>query len=160
LFKLAVSLLAAACVTPALACGSSPAAPQPPPPVVSSTTPLNLSGPWSGTGSDIKGGERLSWTLTQTGSQISGPVQMTPMADDGSCASCHKLKKGSVAGTIAGNRLMLQLTFPSGGDDATPLCSFRMDAEATDVTSTAIAARYSVDDTCEGLFSGTFLLAR
>jgi hypothetical protein len=149
--------LATALAATAAGCSSSPAAPQGPPAV---SLPINLAGAWSGTGSDAKGAERLSWTLTQAGSDVAGPVQMTPLNQDGSCASCHKLKKGTVAGTLSGTKLMLKLSFPAGGDDVTPLCSFLMDAEAADVTTNQITGTYRVEDTCEGRFSGTFVLSR
>jgi hypothetical protein len=69
-------------------------------------------------------------------------------------------KKGTVTGTLSGTKLTMKMTFTAGGDDETPLCSIRIEAEAPEVTGSLISATYNVDDTCEGLFSGTFALAR
>jgi hypothetical protein len=68
-------------------------------------------------------------------------------------------KKGTVTGTLSGTKLTMKMTFTAGGDDETPLCSIRIEAEAPEVTGSLISATYNVD-TCEGLFSGTFALAR
>ena len=156
----AATLLGATLLSTAIGCGSSPTAPQQQP---SSTSPgaLSLAGTWSGTGSDPHGPETLTWTLTQVGSAVSGPVQMAPRFLDGSCGSCHKDKKGTVTGTLSGTTLKLTLTFPAGGDVVTPMCAISFEAEAAGVTGARIAATYRGTDSCEDPFSGgTFEMAR
>ena len=158
--RCAAPLLAATLFFTAIGCGSSPTAPQQPP---SSTPPesLNLAGTWNGTGSDPHGPETLTWTLTQVGSAVSGPVQMAPRFLDGSCGSCHKDKKGTVAGTLSGTTLKLTLTFPAGGDVVTPMCAISFEAEAAAVTGARISATYHGTDSCEDPFTGgTFEMAR
>jgi len=92
---------------------------------------------------------------------VSGPVQMAPRFLDGSCGSCHKDKKGTVAGTLSGTTLKLTLTFPAGGDVVTPMCAISFEAEAAGVTGARISATYHGTDSCEDPFTGgTFEMAR
>jgi mono/diheme cytochrome c family protein len=94
--SLAVVVVAAS-ATAVLACGSSPA------PAVPSltTTPLaparvDLTGTWSGTGADSYSPERIKWVLAQADTAVTGTAEFAPMNPaDGSCASCHKLRKGT-----------------------------------------------------------------
>ena len=131
-------------------CGMSPIAPDPlnPPSVI-------LSGSWTGTGSDSQGPELMTWDLSQTGNRVTGMV-ITRAVDtaDGSCASCHKNKSGTVSGTISGTDLTLRMFFPSGGDVPTPMCSVTINATVPNATDTNIATSYSGVDTCEGPFVG------
>jgi len=157
----AAPLLAVTLLATAIGCGSSPTAPQQQSPASTPPESLSLAGAWSGTGSDPHGPETLTWTLTQVGSTVSGPVQMAPRFQDGSCASCHKDKKGTVAGTLSGTTLKLTLTFPAGGDVVTPLCAISFEAEARGVTGGRISATYQGADSCEDPFTGgTFEMAR
>ena len=160
--RCATTLLVAFLVATTIVCGSSPAAPQPTPsPSPTPSGTISLAGTWSGTGSDPHGPETLTWTLTQVGSTVSGPVQMAPRFQDGSCGSCHKDKKGTVTGTLSGAALKLTLTFPAGGDVVTPMCAISFDAEASSVTATRISATYRGTDSCEDPFTGgTFEMGR
>src|SRR4051812_39358918 len=108
----AAAALALACGTPAASPSSpTPATPAPPAP------PSGLSGAWSGSGGDPQGAEKMSWTLTQNGGAVSGTADLAPLdAADGSCASCHKFKSGTITGSLSGSALTMRLTFPSGGD--------------------------------------------
>jgi len=138
----------------ALACGSSPA------PAVPSltTTPLapprvDLTGTWSGTGADSYSPERIKWVLAQSDSSVTGTAEFTPMNPaDGSCASCHKLRKGTFTGTVDGTTLSVRMNFPAGGDVPTPICVTDLTGSAT-VASGQITGTYSGSDTCEGLFA-------
>jgi len=132
--------------------------PAPPPPPAA----LNLSGTWTGTGSDSQGAETLSWVLTQVGDALSGSAATRPAnAADGSCASCHKVKDGTMSATLSGTTLTLRMFFPTGGSVPTPICSVIMEATASGITSDAISASYSGSDSCEGAFAGgTFRMTR
>jgi len=137
-------------------CSSSPAAPN------STGSALNLSGSWSGTGTDAQGPEKFRWALAQTGSTLTGTAILDP-ADtaDGSCGSCHKQKTGTVTGTISGTALTLTLDFPKGGSDLTPLCGITMTATTSDVAAGRIAAAYTGTTTCEGpITDGTLVVTR
>src|SRR5882672_9317463 len=91
---------------------SPPAAPSslggtPPAPTVAS---LNLTGRWTGSGSDGLGPETFSWVLAQSGNLLSGSASMRPLsATDGSCASCHKVKDGNIAGAVSGTTVTLKM---------------------------------------------------
>ncbi len=104
----------------------------------------------------------MSWTLTQNGAAVSGTADLAPLnAADGSCASCHKFKTGTIAGSLSGSQLTMRLTFPSGGDGVpTPMCTITFDAAAI-VDGNRISAAYTGDDSCEGPFSGgSFVMSR
>src|SRR5438093_8057181 len=90
------ALTAAGVITLACASQMPPAAPSAPAP----STPgpaarTDLTGTWSGTGSDSFSAERVTWVLAQSGSNVTGTAEFAPVDPrDGSCASCHKLRKG------------------------------------------------------------------
>jgi hypothetical protein len=161
--RASVAALVAAGVI-ALACGSStpPSAPSvqaPANPAPAART--DLTGRWTGTGSDSYSPERVTWLLTQSNSTISGTVDFAPVdPSDGSCASCHKLRKGTVSGTLDGATLTLRMNFPAGADVPTSVC-------ATDLSGTAafagnqLTGTYSGNDSCEGVFAnGELTLTR
>src|SRR5436309_3047635 len=94
----------------AISCAGSPTvpasqpiptpAPAPPPPPAPQ---IGFAGTWTGTGADSQGATTVAWSLTQTGSTVSGTVTTQAVnPDDGSCNSCHRNKRGSVSGTISG----------------------------------------------------------
>jgi len=151
--SLAVVVVAAS-ATAVLACGSSPAPAVPSP----TTTPLaaprvDLTGTWSGTGADSYSPERIKWVLAQADTAVTGTAEFAPMNPaDGSCASCHKLRKGTVSGTFDGTTLSVRMNFPAGGDVPTPICVTDLTGSAT-VASGQITGTYSGSDTCEGLFA-------
>ena len=146
----------------ALACGSSPAPAVPsgtatPPP----STRIDLTGTWSGTGADSYSPERIKWVLAQSDAKVTGTAEFAPMDPaDGSCASCHKLRKGNITGTFDGTTLTLRMNFPAGGDVPTPICVTDLTGSAT-LAGSQITGTYSGSDTCEGLFAnGQLTLAR
>jgi hypothetical protein len=149
-----VGLAAAACggaPAPPAATPTSPSVPPPPSPSV-----VNLAGAWNGSGSDVQGPEILNWTLTQTGATLAGAAELRPAnPDDGSCASCHKVKSGTISGTMTGAALTMKIVFPSGGDGVpTPMCTITFELSAGGVSAERIAGTYSGTDSCEGSFTG------
>jgi hypothetical protein len=159
--RASVAVVIAAGAT-ALACGSSPA-----PAVPSATAPTtipartDLTGTWTGTGSDSYSPERVKWVLAQSNSSVTGTAEFAPMDPaDGSCASCHKLRKGSFTGTLDGSTLTLRMNFPAGGDVPTPICVTDLSGSAS-IAGNQITGTYSGADTCEGLFAnGQLTLTR
>jgi hypothetical protein len=141
------------------ACGSAAAPTVPAAP--STVSSLNLSGTWSGAGSDVKGPEVVTWGLMQSGATLSGTAELRALdPTDGSCGSCHKNKRGTFAGTLSGTTLTLTMTFPAGGADDTPLCSITLNGTAS-ASDREIAATYAGADTCEGLLAdGTLAMTR
>jgi hypothetical protein len=142
-------------------CGGSPVAPDAPP-RLSVPPPLNLTGTWTGRGSDSQGAHIITLTLAQTGDSVSGRA-ITRAVDpaDGTCASCYKNKDGRFSGIVSDTALTLKMLFPTGGDVPTPICSVTIDATASGITSGRIAATYSGEDSCEGPFTdGSFTIDR
>src|ERR1700716_108956 len=83
----------------------------------SATSPntFSVAGTWTGTASDRLGPAVLTWTLRQTGHDVSGTATMRPVnATDGSCASCHKSKDGTLEGVISGTSFTLSMFFAAG----------------------------------------------
>lgn len=123
---------------------------------------LNLAGTWTGTGSDELGAETFSWVLSQSGNTLSGTTRMRPLSEtDGSCASCHKVKDGTVAGSVSGSAVTLRLSFALGGTQPTPTCLVTMDISASGVTSASLSSAYDGSDSCEpAVRFGTITMTR
>jgi hypothetical protein len=150
---IAVALAGALVAASLPACQSTSLAPTPLAQTPSSTAGLNISGTWNGTGSDSYSPELVTWVLTQSGTSVTGTVDFKPVdPSDGSCASCHKVKKGTFAGTLSGTTLSVAMKFPAGGDVPTPICLADLNGTAT-VDDRRITATYTGTDTCEGLFA-------
>lgn len=123
---------------------------------------LNLAGTWTGTGSDELGAETFSWVLSQSGNTLSGTTRMRPLSEtDGSCASCHKVKDGTFAGSVSGSAVTLRLSFALGGTQPTPTCLVTMDISASGVTSASLSSAYDGSDSCEpAVRFGTITMTR
>jgi Bacterial Ig-like domain (group 2) len=114
------------------------------------TVVLNLTGAWTGTGADGLGPETFTWVLSQSGNALSGSVSMRPLSQtDGSCGSCHKVKDGSISGSVSGTAVTLRMSFALGGSQPTPTCLVIMDVSASGVTSTSLSSSYTGSDSCE-----------
>lgn len=138
-----------AAVMPSRAAGPAPAA----------AFAGDLTGVWTGGGTDPQGDETFRWTVQQTGEQIAGSVIMeSSNPTDGSCGSCHKQKRGTLSGRLSGGALTVTLDFPAGGDDVTPLCGITMTAVTSDVADGRIAGTYTGTTTCEGPIAGGALM--
>lgn len=117
---------------------------------LSPTPPLDLTGTWTGSGSDGLGPETFTWVLAQSGNALSGSVSMRPLSlTDGSCGSCHKVKDGSLSGSVSRTAVTLRMSFALGGSQPTPTCLVTMDVSASGVTSTSLSSSYNGSDSCE-----------
>ena len=97
----------------------------------------------------------ITLTLAQSGDALSGTAMTRGVEPGGTtCASCHKVKDGTLTGTLSGTALTLKMMFPTGGDVPTPICSVTIDAAASNVTGGRMAATYTGEDSCEGPFTG------
>lgn len=146
---MAIVVIAGSCMT-------SPAAP-------GAAGPVVVAGRWNGTLSDSQGGATVAWTVIQTGSTLTGTAVTRPLdPNDGTCASCHKDKTGTLTGTLSGSTMSLTMSFPGGrGDEPTPICSVTLTASAPSITADIIAATYVGTDSCEGsVENGRLNLAR
>ena len=151
-----VALLAALVAASLWACQSKS-----PTPTTPSSTGINVTGTWSGTGSDSFSPELVTWVIAQSGNAVSGTAELKAVdPSDGTCGSCHKVKKGTFAGTLSGNTLTVSMKFPAGGDVPAPICVADLSGTAT-VVDRRITATYTGADTCEGVYSnGTIELTR
>ena len=125
-----------------LACGGSPDAP-------SQNPPLNLTGTWSGVvGAGSGGGRalRVTWTVSQTGGNLSGPVTLltSPAVTDVSFS-------GALTGTLTGSRLSLTYMTMPGAVPGSANCSASGIGSAT-ATGSAISGNLDVSFvSCDGL---------
>src|SRR2546430_1343299 len=100
-----------------------PSAPTAPSPVAAAPTPSGgtVSGTWSGTGSDSFTPDLVTWLINQSGTMLSGTAALNAAdPSDGTCGSCHKVKRGSLTGTLSGNTMSISMKFPAGGDVPAP----------------------------------------
>jgi hypothetical protein len=130
--------------------------------IVTVADTFNVAGTWAGAERDRLGSALLTWNLVQHGSAISGTALIRPTdPSDGTCASCHKSKDGTVSGTVSGKSIMLTMFFAAGGSaDPTPACSITLISKGLGVTETAIVGTYSGTDPCEASFDGSLSMFR
>jgi hypothetical protein len=144
------------------ACGSmssSPTAPtpQPTPSPAGSVATGTLTGTWSGTGSDSFSPELVTWVINQSGTSLSGTAELKAVDPlDGTCGSCHKVKHGTLTGTLSGSTLTVSMTFPAGGDVPAPICDANLSATGT-IIDRRITATYTGTDSCEGIYANGLL---
>ena len=151
-----------------VACGSSttPASPiTPTPPATPSgpSTSASVAGDWTGTSVDSQGTTNVTFTVAQTGTEVTGTVQTrAPGIDDGSCNFCHRNKNGTFSGSVAGDVLTMNLKFAAGVEgDPTPICSATMTGSASGVAAGRLTGTYTGSDTCEGAFlNGALAMTR
>ena len=130
--------------------------------------PVNLTGTWHGTASDfwvnrgVTDGMNVTWSLTQTGSAVSGTVTSTPLnATDGSCSSCHRANGGTVSGSVSATALTLTMTFPGQSDETTPECHASFTGTAATIATPSFTTLYTLVDSCEGSFiNGVLTMTR
>ena len=150
------------------ACGSmsspmmtapSPAVPAPttptPAPTPSPSVPgsVVVNGTWTGRGADSFSPELVTWVIEQSGSALSGTAEINAVDPaDGTCGSCHKVKRGTLTGTLSGSTVSISMKFPAGGDVPTPICVADFNATGT-IVDRRITATYTGTDTCEGVYS-------
>ena len=113
---LLVSLVVAACG----GSSSGPANPSPTP-----TTRTTMSGTWVGTSADSTGQEKMTWTVTQNGTGMTGTMSFS---DTGR----NMMGNGSMQGTISGSTVTFHMSIPNGGfNGMMSSCSMGMDGHAT-----------------------------
>src|SRR5688572_12421950 len=135
-FGLAMVLAAAA-----LACD-----PVTSPSTIGTPPALDLSGTWTGLigvpPSTVS--FRATWTASQSGANVSGPLALTRPPDSTVFA-------GRLDGTVSGNRVSLTYTVPRGNIPAAPDCAMS-GTGTSDASSTVIGGRLNMSYTnCQGL---------
>ena len=110
---------------------------------------LNLAGTWSGfVGAGSGGGRalRVTWTASQTGSNLSGPVALVT-----SPAVTDITFSGTLTGTLTGSQLSLTVMTMPGAVPGSASCSASGTGSAS-ATSTAISGSLDVSFvSCDGL---------
>ena len=117
--------------------------------------PTNLTGTWRGNIAVSNITAIMTWTLTQTGSAVTGPAVI-------GLPSGAVLMNGNVAGTLSGRTLPFTLTVPPGGIPTQPGCSGQITGTTGATGSSTMNGTYTVaSSTCTtGLTNGTFTLTR
>ncbi len=102
----------------ASACDKStaPAAPAP--------APIDVTGTWTGDVTFQGTTARIRWTLTQSGTSVSGPVLL-------SLPSGTVLVNGLLTGTLTGSSLPYTITVAPGGIPAQPACAGQLGGTMT-----------------------------
>jgi hypothetical protein len=121
-------------------------------------TELGLTGTWTGTLTLEGTTARMTWTLTQTGTSVFGPVLVL-------LPSGIVLLNGTFAGSLAGSVLTYTITVLAGGIPARPDCTGQLAGTVTVATTAATSAltgNYALtSSTCSSPFSsGNFTLTK
>jgi hypothetical protein len=125
------------------------------PPTAPTNPPLNLTGTWRGTINVSGVTTNMTWTLTQTGTGVAGPVVIA-------LPTGAVIMNGALTGTLSGSTLSYTIGVAPGGLPTQPACSGQIAGVTTVTGSSAMNGTYSVaSSTCTtGLTNGTFALTR
>jgi hypothetical protein len=124
-------------------CSQSPTTPV-------ASTPLNLSGTWIGDFSVPGATARMTWTLSQSGADVTGPALVL-------LPSGTVVLNGSLTGTVAGSALTYTIAIGPGGIPAQPACAGQLGGtmNATVGLVSTLAGNYAVrSSTCPTPFAG------
>lgn len=135
--------LAASALVSGMACGGSHGSPTPTQPASPGSSPVNLTGTWSGSASDSSGPGQMTWQLTQTDSSLSGTVTII---DTGTKLS----GRGFVSGTISGSMMPFSISIPGGGFDSPYESCTASVAGDGQVSGSSITGTYSGSHSCTG----------
>jgi hypothetical protein len=114
------------------------------------STPLSLSGTWAGTLSVGSTTARMTWTLSQSNADVTGPALVT-------LPSGMVLLNGTLSGTVASSVLTYTIAVGPGGIPTQPACVGQLGGTMTatlGVVST-LAGNYAVrSSSCTTPFAG------
>lgn len=141
-------------VTLSVSCGGSGSSNPTPTPTTPTPPTIALGGTYSGSVSDSTGPGRMTWTISQAGTSLSGPVTATTELGTVSFT-------GTLSGTLSGTSLSFTINVPAGSISGLPSCSATITGTATGVTTSTIAGTYTGTNSCTGPFSaGQFSLTK
>jgi hypothetical protein len=149
--RLTVALMAVALLCAGCSASTSVSGP--------STSPLDLTGTWNGDFAVQDVTAQMTWTLTQTGSAVSGPVLVK-------LPNGIVLLNGFLTGTLTGSSLTYTISVGPQGIPTQPACVGQLGGAMTETTASAtstLTGNYAVlSATCTPPFgsSGNLLLTR
>ena len=112
---------------------SSPAAP--------AATGVNVAGAWRGTASDSSGPGSITLQVTQSGTDLTGSVNMSVTTVTG---------RGTLTGTVTGTGIRLTIAIPAGGFDA-PFASCTASVSGSgQASASSITLTYTGTNSCSG----------
>jgi hypothetical protein len=145
-------ILAMLVLTLVVAAGCNSAPPSTPTPAL-----LGVAGTWTGDLTVAGTSARMTWTLTQTGTSVFGPVLII-------LPNGIVLLNGSLAGSLTGSALSYTITVLSGGIPANPNCTGQLAGTATlsaGSVSTLTGSYALITSTCPSpLSTANFTLTR
>jgi hypothetical protein len=114
----------------------------------SPTTPstLNIAGVWAGDIVTILGNQRTTWTLSQSGTNVTGPVVV---ANAG-----IPVISGALTGTISGSTLTYSINIPAGGILISPTCTGHIDGTMNLPNERQMSGKFTGTSTCNAPISG------
>ena len=115
--------------------GPVPSVAQAEPSTRPSSSPLDLTGIWTGGLASIPGTPQMTWTLTQSGTGVEGIVQVI-------LPTGFIVLNGTISGTVVNSILTYAITVPTTGVPLAPGCSGQItgSAQATPTTLTGTAS--------------------
>ena len=126
-------------------------------PTQPSSPQLNLNGVWAGDLLIQGVPARMTWTLTQAGDAVTGPVLVA-------LPTGTVLLNGTLNGTLTGTSVAYTITVSPGGIPSQPACTGQLGGSAavSGTSTLALSGTYSVvSSTCPIPFSsGSFTLTR
>ncbi len=116
-----------------------------------------VTGTWSGPLTFEGQTATMTWTLTQTGSSVSGPARVA-------LPNGIVLLNGQLTGTLTGSTMTYSIAVAQGGVPAEPACSGRLDGSVavTQGATSTMTGSYTVGtSSCKtNLTGGNFTLTR
>ena len=123
-------------------------------PTEPTNSPSSFAGTWRGNVTVTNVTAVMTWTLSQTGTSVSGPVVIA-------LPTGMVLMNGTVGGTASGSSLTYTITVPPGGVITQPGCSGQISGASALSSATTMTGTYLVNSACNtGLTNGSFSLTR
>jgi hypothetical protein len=117
----------------------------------SPTTPtINLSGTWTGNVTILTISGVMTWTLTQSGGNVTGPVVLTQPTG-------FVLLNGFLTGTLSGSTLTYAISVGPGGIPSQPTCTGQLGGQLTatiGAPSTLVGTSNLTSSTCSAPVPG------
>jgi hypothetical protein len=115
---------------------------------------LNLTGTWSGDITVQGVTARMSWSLTQSGNSLSGPILIR-------LPNGTVLVNGTLSGTVTGSTVAFTISVVPGNIPSQPTCSGEIRGTLTATNTTTLTGSYTASSTCvTGIPGGSLTLTK